>query len=239
MPLTMAGLFSGVGGFELAAQRAGLEVLWMCEFEPYCQQVLQARFPGVPVYGDVRELRGADVVRPDVLCGGFPCQDVSKLGERAGLGGERSGLWREFARLVREVGPRYVLVENVAALLSPTKDGPAPIAGVLGDLAALGFDALWDVRSACSVGAAHLRERVFILAYPGGSGLERHWPQRAVGNRPRWTATPRVCRGVDGVPHRVDRTIAGGNAIVPDVAEQVFRWLAEADRDHGSNCDAG
>ena len=115
--LTVGGLFSGIGGWELGLERAGMRVLWHCEQDPFCQRVLAQRFPGDPIYDDVRELRGADVESVDVLCGGFPCQDISVAGRGAGIDGTRSGLWSEYARLVGELRPRYVLVENVAALL--------------------------------------------------------------------------------------------------------------------------
>src|SRR6516165_415680 len=106
-----------------------MRVLWHCESDPFCQRVLAARWPGIPCYPDVSELRGADVAPVDVLCGGFPCQDISSAGKKAGIKGERSGLWAEFARLVGELRPRYVLVENVAGLLV------RGLGRVLGDLA--------------------------------------------------------------------------------------------------------
>ena len=156
-------LFSGVGAFSLGLERAGFRTCAFVEIDPYCRRVLAKHWPEVPQYHDVRELTAdrlhADGIFPDVICGGFPCQDISIAGKGAGIGGERSGLWSEFARLIGEIRPRYVLVENVAALLVRGIDR------VLGDLAALGYDAEWEIISAASMGAPHRRERVWIVAY--------------------------------------------------------------------------
>ena len=148
--MNVGGLFSGIGGWELGLERAGMRVLWHCESDPFCQRVLAARWPGIPCYPDVSELRGADVAPVDVLCGGFPCQDISVAGRGAGIGGARSGLWSEMFRLTGELRPGYLVVENVPALLVRGLDI------VLGDLASIGFDAEWDCLRACDFGAPHL-----------------------------------------------------------------------------------
>ena len=158
--LTVGSLFSGIGGIDLGLERAGHRTLWFCEVDPFCRRVLRKHWPHVPIYEDIRELRGADIVRPDLLAGGFPCQDLSHAGRRAGIDGERSGLWAEFHRLVREIRPRYVLVENVPGLLNRGMER------VLGDLAGIGYDAEWQSLPAAAFGAPHLRWRVFLLAYP-------------------------------------------------------------------------
>ena len=163
--LTVGSLFSGIGGFDLGLERAGMRVLWQCESDPFCRRVLAEHWPGVPCYEDVRELRGVGVRPVDVLCGGFPCQDISGAGKRAGIDGDRSGLWSEFARLIGEFRPEYVIVENVADLLV------RGVGRVLGDLAALRYDAEWDCLPASAVGAPHQRDRVWIIAYP-----RRQWP---------------------------------------------------------------
>lgn len=161
--LRIGSLFSGIGGLELGLEQAGVgHTVFHVERDPFCRQVLGLRWPGVPCYADVREVSAGNLPACDVLVGGFPCQDVSNAGGRAGLDGERSGLWSEFARLIGELRPRLVVVENVAALLNRGLDR------VLGDLAVLGYDARWQVVSAASVGAWHLRERVFIVAAPAG-----------------------------------------------------------------------
>ena len=163
-------LFSGIGGFSLGLERAGMQTVAFCEIDPYCRGVLAKHWPSVPCYDDVRSLTAdrlsSDGVVPDVICGGFPCQDISVAGKGAGIEGERSGLWTEYARLIGELRPRYVIVENVAALLSRGLDR------VLGDLAALGFDAEWHCIPASAIGAPHRRDRIWIVAYPGGEQHE-------------------------------------------------------------------
>jgi DNA (cytosine-5)-methyltransferase 1 len=157
-------LFSGLGAFSLGLQRAGFRTVAFIEIDPFCRRVLAKHWPGVPQYHDVRTLTAdrlhADGIWPDVICGGFPCQDISVAGQGAGIGGERSGLWSEFARLIGEIRPRYVIVENVAALVVRGLDR------VLGDLAACGYDAEWRIISAADMGAPHRRERIWIVAYP-------------------------------------------------------------------------
>lgn len=169
--LTVGSLFAGIGGFDLGLERAGMRVRWQCEIDPYCRAVLARHWPGVPCFEDVCDLAGAAVEPVDVLCGGFPCEDVSIAGRAAGLAGARSGLWHEYARLVSEIRPRYVIVENVPALLA------RGLGTVLGELAALGYDAEWDCLPASAFGAPHRRDRVWIVAYPDGQRL-RQRPER-------------------------------------------------------------
>jgi DNA (cytosine-5)-methyltransferase 1 len=157
-------LFSGIGGFSLGLERAGMRTVAFCEIESYPRAVLAERWPGVPIYGDVRELTAAklaaDGIAAELICGGFPCQDISVAGKGVGITGERSGLWRNYARLISEIRPRYVIVENVSALLG------RGLGDVLGDLAALGFDAEWHCIPAAALGAPHRRDRIWIVAYP-------------------------------------------------------------------------
>src|SRR5579863_716914 len=147
--LTIGSLFSGIGGFELGLEWAGLgPVVWQCEIDAFCRSVLAKHWPNATRYTDVRAI-DASAPRVDVICGGFPCQDVSNAGKRAGIDAERSGLWSEFARVVGVLRPRFVVVENVSALLGRGMDR------VLGDLAALGYDADWSTLRASDVGAPH------------------------------------------------------------------------------------
>lgn len=164
--MNVGSLFSGIGGFDLGFGRAGMRTAWFCEQDDYCTRVLNRHWPGVPVYPDISTLRGSDVEPVDVLCGGFPCQDLSVAGKGAGIDGTRSGLWSEFARLIGELRPRYVVVENVTALLG------RGAGRVLRDLAALGYDAEWDCLPASAFGAPHRRDRIWIVAYPGSEELE-------------------------------------------------------------------
>src|SRR5437588_4892053 len=160
--LIVGSLFSGIGGLDLGLGRAGMSVAWQVENDPFCAAVLEKHWPGVKRYGDIREIRWEEVESVDLVCGGFPCQPVSLAGRRLGTTDDR-WLWPEFARCVRTVRPRYVLVENVPGLLV------RGMGDVLGDLAACGYDAEWDCLPAAAVGAPHLRYRVFIVAYPAGT----------------------------------------------------------------------
>jgi len=164
-PLKLLDLFSGIGGFSLGLERSGLcETVAFCEIEPYPRRVLAKHWPKVPCYDDVRTLTAAqlaaDGIAVDAICGGFPCQDISVAGKGAGLAGERSGLWSEIARLVGELRPCLVILENVSALLG------RGLGDVLGDLAALGYDAEWHCIPASAIGANHHRDRVWIISRP-------------------------------------------------------------------------
>jgi DNA (cytosine-5)-methyltransferase 1 len=159
--LSIGSLFSGAGLCDLGFHRAGFVHRFFCEADPFCRRALARHWPDMPIYNDVRTLRGKDAPAVDVLVGGFPCQDVSCSGKRAGIAkSTRSGLWYEYARIISEVRPQYAVVENVKGLLS----GGMEI--VLEDLSALGYDAEWACLSAAAFGAPHLRERVFVVAYP-------------------------------------------------------------------------
>ena len=163
--LRVLDLFSGIGGFSLGLERTGgFETVAFCEIDPFCRRVLAKHWPEVPCYDDVRELTAArlaaDGIAVDVICGGFPCQDVSFAGKRAGLEGARSGLWGEYRRIIGEARPRFVIVENVPGLLS------LGMGTVLGDLSALRYDAVWDCIPAGAVGAPHRRDRVWLIAHP-------------------------------------------------------------------------
>jgi DNA (cytosine-5)-methyltransferase 1 len=273
MSLRTLDLFSGIGGFSLGLERTGgFKTVAFCEIEPFPRAVLAKHWPEVPCYDDVRTLTAerlaADGISVDVICGGFPCQDISIAGDGAGLAGARSGLWREYARLIGELGPRYVLVENVAALLG------RGLGDVLGDLAALGYDAEWHCIPASAIGAPHRRDRVWIVANRndgqriqsqheiqagrhaigiGGEAMahadclsgaqqqrdERRLPLEALvaaehqRNRGQsdgwWFSEPSVGRVADGVPRRVDRLRALGNAVVPQIPEILGRAILHAE----------
>jgi len=163
--LKVLDLFSGIGGFSIGLERTGgFETVAFCEIEPFPRKVLAKHWPEVPIYDDVRTLTAdrlaADGIAVDVICGGFPCQDISTAGKGAGLAGERSGLFFEITRLVGELGPRFVILENVSALLG------RGLADVLGTLAEIGYDAEWHCIPASYIGAPHRRDRIWIVAYP-------------------------------------------------------------------------
>ena len=165
-------LFSGIGGFDLGLERAGMECIAQVEWNRRCQEVLRWHWPdswpGVPKFGDVSEVKGSDIGRPDLICGGWPCQDTSLAGGRAGLAGERSGLFHEFIRLVAECSPRWILAENVPGLLS--SGGRRDMGIVLGALGELGYGWAYRVLDAQNFGVAQRRRRVFIVGCLGDPG---------------------------------------------------------------------
>ena len=174
-------LFSGIGGFALAAQRlGGFETVQFVEIDPFCQQVLGKHWPGVPIHGDVKTY-AAQPGNVDVITAGFPCQDLSSAGKQAGLTGDRSGLFYEVMRLARELRPRFLVLENVANLVSHANG--TTFQEVLYQIARAGFDAEWAVVSARDLGACHLRKRVWVVAYAahmlsnGGPGQQQGQPQ--------------------------------------------------------------
>ena len=225
--MTFGSLFAGIGGMDLGLERAGMECRWQVEIDPYARRVLERHWPSVRRHDDVRTFPpdDSDDWRVDLIAGGFPCQDISQANHRGlGLDGERSGLWTEFARVLRVVRPRFAVVENVPRLLA------RGFGRVLGDLATLGFDAEWMVLPAASLGAAHGRYRLFILAHALDLDVYRHEvycgashkaaSTESTGRLPegcrigvidgqsnrrvRRVPDPGVCRVADGVPGRLD-----------------------------------
>jgi DNA (cytosine-5)-methyltransferase 1 len=172
-------LFSGIGGFALGMEMAGFPPpVAFCEIEPFCRQVLAKHWPEVPYHEDVTKL-SADAVRPiDLVCGGFPCQDISCAGKGLGVEhGERSGLWREMFRLIGELMPRWVLVENVPALRTRGADR------VIADLETLGYTVWPIVVGAWAVGAPHKRDRAWIVAHC--NGVREHEQKGCIGHQRR------------------------------------------------------
>jgi DNA (cytosine-5)-methyltransferase 1 len=249
MKLRVLDLFSGIGGFSLGLERTGgFETVAFCEIEPFPRKVLAKHWPEVPCYEDVRELTGArlaadGITNIDVITGGFPCQDISVAGKRAGIAeGTRSGLWSEIVRLVGELRPSYVIVENVANLLAGPSERPGGWFGrVLGDLAECGYDAEWENIPASALGAPHRRERVWIVAYPHKIGLRHtslglHSLRQFVGDLTPaiWLSEPPepVIFGVDDrVPFGVDQRSAYGNIVIPAIPELIGIAILEAERE--------
>jgi DNA (cytosine-5)-methyltransferase 1 len=242
--MNVLSLFSGIptGGLELGLERAGMTVVGQVEIDEFCRRVLAKHWPEVPRHDDVRTAvewwLGAARPRVDVVCGGFPCQPFSTAGLRLGVGDPRWG-WPWMRAVIRALRPRFVVVENVAALL----DDADAFGWLLGDLAEDGFDADWSVLSACAVGAPHTRERLFLVAYPDGgdgqarlgAGSLRPGPvpdfddrARAWRDRVDWSlATSRSDdREVDGSARWL--VAAGGDAVVPQVAEHIGRLVMGA-----------
>lgn len=229
----------------------------MCEIEPYAQQVLKVRFPGVPLYDDIRtltaeRLRGDGIEKIDIICGGWPCQDNSnakQCGERQqGLNGARSGLYWEFWRLVSDIRPKYVIGENVPAITSV--NGGSDWAAILGSLAEIGYDAEWINLFASRSGAPHHRERLFLVAYPNGKRFSpildrlRYAQKKSIKKVSRefagatlsvggyWASTPEPLRMADGVAHRVDRIRCLGNGCCPQEVYPIFQSITEAENEH-------
>lgn len=227
------------------------------EINPFCRRVLAKYWPAVRRYEDVRTV-GPELEPVDCLVGGFPCQPVSQAGEQRAQADER-WLWPEFARIIRVLRPRYVVVENVSNLLAV--NGGSAFGEVVGELADCGYDAEWDCLPAAAFGAPHIRNRVWILAYPRRElrsirddwrdgrdflfptgtrrdaakwGEDRQLIALVPGVDPRkpadwWRAQSRVDRSVNGLPDRMDRVAGCGNAIVPQIAEWIARRIIEAE----------
>jgi len=245
-PLRELALFAGAGGGILGGKLLGWQTVCAVEWEPYAACVLAARqndglLPPFPIWDDIQTFDG----RPwrgivDVVSGGFPCQDISVAGGGAGIEGERSGMWREMARVIREVRPRFVFVENSPMLTS------RGLGTVLGDLAELGFDARWGVLGAADIGAPHQRDRIWIVAHSReiGLGSEKTKQRMERGFRPSigcvdknwWLREPEQTSReiepgmgsvVDGMASRMDELAALGNGQVPLCAATAWRELSE------------
>ena len=284
---SIGSLFSGIGGFELGLERSipGAYTAWQVEQEEYCQKVLSKRWPAAKIFDDVRTINKNNVEKVDILCGGFPCQDISLAGTGGGINAERSGLWWEFHRIINELQPRAAIMENVPAI---TFRG---LGAVSGSLSEIGYDCEWCVISASQFGAPHKRERWFCVAYPRGeqncgwastdsheererasneilsgreaapsydiegitdsskerfeeypyeyeqtireaSSMLKYGNRRGInerGNRWKGSSAPSpVCRVDDGIPHRLDRLRALGNAIVPQCSEWIGKKVWES-----------
>jgi DNA (cytosine-5)-methyltransferase 1 len=280
-------LFAGIGGLDLGLEASGMECAWQVEYDEFCKAVLKERWPDIKRYGDIFKLDAKELESVDLICGGFPCQPVSQAGKRAGTSDER-WLWPEFARIIRSVRPKWVVVENVTGLLS-ANSGRA-FAEVLRDLAESRYDAIWDVFPSggpSGVGAPHKRARIFIIAKLADSESERHRgrnskerdikrrklqqseqtgcemgcetegcceshgnvsnsdserlerkerkrktgkkrkPEGYTSQRSQWATEPNVGRVADGIPNRLHRLKALGNAVVPQVAEKIGNMIME------------
>lgn len=157
--MTFGSLFAGIGGMDLGLERAGMKCKWQVEIDPFCQKVLAKHWSEVKRYGDIKEV-GQELEFVDLICGGFPCQDLSFAGYMRGIDGARSGLWAHFARLIGVLRPRFVLIENVPGILANES-----MRRVLWDLSSFGFDVEWESLPAAAFGAPHIRDRVWIFAY--------------------------------------------------------------------------
>jgi DNA (cytosine-5)-methyltransferase 1 len=188
MTLTVGSLFSGIGGLDLGLERAGMKVIWQSEIDLYCNKVLKKHWPEVPNHGNIKDIDWGTVERPNVICGGYPCQPFSTAGKRRGTDDPRH-LWPWVRTAISELRPDYAILENVRGHLS--------MGGlqVIGELAEIGYDAQWRVVSAAGLGAPHRRDRLIIVAYPNNtrnrtpnSNMER---ERASSKQERQTIVAR------------------------------------------------
>ena len=284
---SIGSLFAGIGGFELGLERAipGAFTLWQVEQNNFCQKVLAKHWPQAQIYDDVKNINKNNVEQVDILCGGFPCQDISIAGKGEGLNGEKSNLYWQLHRIIDELQPKAVIMENVPVI------SIRGLGTVLGSLSEIGYDAEWCTIRASDFGAPHKRERWFCIAYPSTVSNSRWTPTHSKQDRKRtsntiqtrretsnahdiegispyskkirfkkysqnsmrmekkflpqclsnedariysrnyWERFPiesPLCRGDDGIPHRVDRIAALGNAIVPQCSEWIGRKLWES-----------
>jgi DNA (cytosine-5)-methyltransferase 1 len=240
MKITQGSLFTGIGGFDLGFEKQGIETLWQVEILPFCLQVLAKNFPNAERFTDVKEVGKNNLKFVDVITGGFPCQDISQAGLQAGIKtGTRSGLWFEYKRIIDEMRPQFVVIENVSRLI---KNG---LQQVLTDLTEIGYDAEWTCIRASDVGAPHRRERVWIVAYPNTRGWDATffdpsrvctvstpwlWESFRTTDRKVWLETECKLHGnVDGVSKQLDtdRVASCGNSIVPQIAELIGYRIKE------------
>lgn len=241
-------LFSGIGGFDLAAQWMGWENVFQVEIDPFCQKVLEKNFPNTKRYGDIKEFDGTKYRGTiDILTGGFPCQDISiAKGRSKGIKGERSGLWGEYCRIISNIRPQIIVGENSTQLLRRGFEK------VLCDLSEMGYYAEWGCFKACNVGAPHIRNRVFFIAHTFGKRWGNDLSQKieysfgrsnktwtdvqafilANTDESQYSDDPENIRIGDGVPGWVDRIKGLGNAIVPQIAFEIFKAIE-------SCCDCG
>lgn len=242
--LTVGSLFSGIGGFDLGFERCGFETKWMVEQDDFCQWVLAKRFPGAYRHVDVRHVSKHNLAPVDIVCGGFPCQDISVNNPNGvGIVGRRSGLWSEFERIIGELRPRYVVIENSPILATKGLDR------CLRGLAVLGYDAEWHRLGVSPIGAPHHRQRLWILAYPASLRQQRSWGENGLltqeswsrwvaksGESNWWTEQPEPQRVDDGFPGRLDkdwtrRVQVTGNAVVPQLVEWIGTQIKEGEVD--------
>ena len=243
-------LFSGIGGFSLGLERAGMETVAFCEIKDHSRNILAKHWPNIPIYNDVTKLTKErlddDGIKAiDVICGGFPCQDLSIAGLKKGFSGDKSSLYTHMLRLISDLEPRFAIFENVSNLISG--DGGRWFSMFLSDLAAIGYDAEWHCISASIIGAPHHRDRVWIIAYPQGNtikgsifqGIKRGQFFKSKPRRGSWRPIPETY-WVENKPqfYQMDDGVSGwvgdvsgyGNAVIPQIPEIIGRAIMKVDK---------
>lgn len=244
--LTVGSLFSGIGGLDLGLEQAGMKTVWQVEFDDWARGKLDENFPHTEKFKDVREVGKHNLRSVDLICGGFPCQDISVSNYRGlGLEGERSGLWSEFFRLICDLRPRYTLIENVPNLL--VRGGTR----VLSDLASIGYDAEWQTIRAATFGLPTRRKRLFIIAYPRSKRTEAfqvYSSSMPQSYQSRWADSIQLCfetvgyktvripdhlrmdTGISFELSEIEAAVKGyGNAVAPPVAKWIGERIIEFD----------
>jgi len=234
--LRLLDLFSGIGGFSYGLELSGgFETVAFCEIDSYCQKILKKHWPRIPIYSDIKELTGdqlrADGIVPDIITGGFPCTDISVAGKRKGIVGKDSGLWTEMFRLIKECQPSWAIIENVSNLRSKG------LTLVLQNLSEIGYMGEFHSIPCSAIGGLHRRDRIWIIAYPNVKRLQRHRKglekpsqiltqekvslfRGRVGEK-KWSSECRVPRILNGLPNRIQRIKALGNAVVPQIPQMI------------------
>ncbi|WP_336821229.1 DNA (cytosine-5-)-methyltransferase [Bacillus thuringiensis] len=241
--MKMLDLFSGIGGISLAADWAGIETVAFCEIEPFNQRVLNKHWPTVPIFSDIRTLTkqsleesGVDIGTISIVAGGFPCQPYSVAGKQRGKEDDRD-LWPEMFRIIEEIRPTWVVGENVANFANMELDR------TLFNLESIGYQGKSFIIPACSVGAEHRRDRVFVVAYSDSKHVERSGcktVQRECSLQGELSSRsftkirkrsevfePKLCRTFNGIPNQVDRLRSLGNAVVPGQIYPIFETIAK------------
>jgi len=229
-------LFSGIGGFALAAKWNGYRTVGFCDNEPYAQAVLKKHWPEVPCYKDIREVRGELYAGVTLLTGGFPCQPFSVAGKQRGKDDNRY-LWPEMLRVIQEARPAWIIGENVAGIVNLALDQ------VCADLEGQGYEVEPIIVPACAVDAPHRRDRVWIVGHSNNKGLQGHWGSKECESKlpvgkgcsseqKEWLAEPNVGRVANGIPNRSHRLKGLGNAIVPQVASEIIRCINQVMEDN-------
>jgi len=247
--IKIGSLFSGIGGFELGLERAipNSKTIWQCEKNTFCQKILKKHWPNTKIFDDIKEMHNETIDLVDIIIGGFPCQDISNAytNGKAGIaGGKKSSLWKDMWKIIDRTRPKICIIENVRVLLSRKRGFNI----VLNDFFKMRYDVEWISLSARSIGAPHLRNRVFAIAYPNMQRCQKQSmyakPMESNGmfecgsrkdgrvhKRNYWQRTPiesPLCRVDDGIPDRLDRIRALGNAIVPQCSETIGRYIMQS-----------
>lgn len=246
--MKVGSLFSGIGGLDLGLEQAGMETVWQVEYDDWARGKLDENFPHTQKFKDVREVGEHNLEPVDLICGGFPCQDISALKfNREGLAGKRSGLWAEYFRIICEMRPGFVVIENVSALIANGLDR------LLCDLTSVGFDAEWQTLRASDVDLPQSRQRLFVVAYPAGKrsfstaifnrGASQSRATRQVSKPvpcmylealgrtyPEIPEHLRMDNGLSFELSEIEAAIKGyGNAVAPPVAKWIGERIIEFD----------